>query len=235
MNTRTMTSFNLLTIAMLVFCSPCAKAQRILELSSKTGVMFLSVDILNSSGEIVKKGEVRGRGYEWFEVPASGKEFKLKGLGVPTESVQLPAGGSTFVSVETKLATTYDISKESGLIMGNPEIKPQVQVGSTGFIFVGQLQGAEDDSKWFSIYLADDNGSRLDKIGGHQWTYQQFREIALKPGTVLTIDFPLNLRGESRGLGMVKGIMRPGQKVTVENVFRDETNSVYVKVTVKDP
>ena len=233
MNKRTIPRFLLFFLYSCVACAPCARAQRVLELSSKTGVMILSVSIMNSSGVVVKSGEIKGRGYEWFEVPDGGETFQLKGLGIPTQPTQLNKNDNTFVSVVMKPPTDYDFSKESGIVMSAPTTERRTVAGSTGFVYVGKLAGSSDVSQWISIYLADKNGHRMDLDGAPSLTYKAFKDMALPSNAVLTVDFPLNLRDRTGGMGAVKGIVRAGQKVQIMSLESPHNGIVYANVSIR--
>lgn len=236
MNSRTISRFFLFSLVQyVVFCAADARAQRVLELSSRKGVMFLSVSIMDSSGKVVKTGEINGRGYEWFEVPESAEKFQLKGLGIQTQSVPLFKADNTFVSVATKPPTQFDLSKQSGIDLKKPKAEKRTQDGTSGFIFVGKLEGITDESEWKSIYLAGKNGRRLDQDDSHPLTYKLFKDMALAPNTVLTVDFPLNLRDLEGSKGVVKDVVRSGQKVVISEISNPTSTSIYAKVTVKNP
>jgi hypothetical protein len=205
-------------------------AQKTLELSGKNAPMFLTVSITDASGQVLQTKEINGRGFEWVSIPATATHFFLKSLGTPTPSQSFYQESNTFASVESLAPKNFDLATQPGL---NVTLKQTQQLasGKTGYIFIGTLERNQSDPAWKSMFLAAENGNRLDGPGIPTLELSTLKSIVAST-PIFTVDFPLNLRSSVGG--SVDGILRPGQKVKVISLDPPNSNqSVFAKVEVQ--
>jgi len=212
----------------LICLSHLAVAEEIVEISSESGPLFLTVSILDAANNPIKTNIIKGRGYEWYSIPQGGVSVQLKGLGIPHPPVALFSGENTYIRVWVTDPATIDLTTQCDVKI-RPGKKSPIPAGDTGWIYLGALEQPTDSSAWKSLFLAAADGIRLDRPGIPTLTKKMFDDMAAAGGNTFTVDFPLYLRS---GIGAdSQKILRAGQKVQIISLHsQPNKKDIYAEV-----
>lgn len=218
---------------LFLFCCQISSASDVLEISSTGNPLFLTVTFQDSSGNQLRSASINGRGYEWYSVPGNATTFQLRALGIPTPSQTLLKNTNTYVSVSVMDVNQYQVTSQTGITIHNITGKAPLDPGGTGYIFVGKLLKADDDSsEWSSLFLAGTDGKRLYGPNIAPYTFGKLKSMAADNDNIFTVDFPLYLRSS---IGVTSSnIIRSGQKVKIQSLREEPagSGSIYAQIQI---
>lgn len=224
---------------------PTADSTRIFELSTRGLPLSGTLNFLNAEGATLRSVSIVDERYYWCRVPAEATQFQLTSSLDDEGPVTHPLfeTGSTFANVNPTRPVVAAQSASTGTapdvqraVLGTLTRAPLVEeprsytleaAGSTGWIFVGRLMTAADESEWTSLYLAKTD--TLQKPDADQpYPYASLRAaVASEDAAAKTFvaDFPLIMRPTATEEGRTGfPILRAGQTFEIRQVVRQEDN-----------
>lgn len=215
--------------------------QRVLELSTRAIPLNGQIEFYGDDGPVGDPIPVSGERFIWRVVPPEAKKFEVTSLSTKSGEFPLFESGHTFAVInptrplDSSSPSDGGVPKRLALVevpVRNIEPAP---VEEKGWVFIGSLDAASDDSEWSSLYVLNP-GSRARPDKDEQFTYGKLKQRVNdgEPGKrTFVVDFPLVIR-ESATAPKVAGAVqvRPGQSFVVDEVKRAGT-SVYARITVE--
>ena len=205
---------------------------RLFEFSTRGLPVSGTLSFVDGNGTALKTETVENERYFWSSVPegAVSVEFSSAHDGGHLERVDLIDSSSTFVNVnptrpvvpaDPALAVQSAEPVQQSLtrlpLIEEPRAMAIVPEGDTGWIFVGKLQSASDDSEWSSLYLLDSGTLKKPDAEG-PFPYSNLKASV---GKTFVADFPLVLRSSESDEGKTGfPILRGGQSFEILRVVR---------------